>query len=68
MYEIKLDPDDCERDLAGQIARIANIARELGNRMRKEDRDMTRSEAYVQAGHSASLLRAWLTFCRHARN
>jgi hypothetical protein len=58
MYEIKIGPGDCERDLAAEIARIANLARELGNTLRKENRDMTKGEAYVQAGHSASLLKA----------
>ena len=61
MYEIKLNPERCESDLAGEIARIANMARDLGNRMRKENRDMTKGEAYMQAGQSASLLKAWLT-------
>ena len=68
MYEIKLDPGHCELALAVEIARIANMAREFGNRLRKEDRDMTKDEAYILAGHSASLFKAWLTCCRQGRN
>lgn len=57
MYSIKLRPDHFEEDLAKEIARIANIARQLGLKLRAENRDMTKEEAYVQLGHSASLLR-----------
>jgi hypothetical protein len=42
------------------IARIANLSRKLGYRLAKEDRNMTPEEAYVQLGHSASLLKAVL--------
>lgn len=58
MYEIKLRSDHFEEDLAKEIARIANISRQLGLRLRAENRDMTREEAYAQLGQSASLLRA----------
>lgn len=68
MYEIKLAPDNCERDLAAEIARIANMARELAITMRRGGRDMTKGEAYVQAGHSASLLKAGLVCYRQTRN
>lgn len=53
-----------ERDLAREIARIANIARRLALKMKKEDRDMTKDEAYTELAHSASLLRAVLTYVR----
>jgi hypothetical protein len=42
MYEISLNPDAFERDLAKEIARIANISRVLGLKMRQEDKDMTK--------------------------
>jgi hypothetical protein len=58
MYPVKLSKDNFENDLAREIARIANLTRELGYTMRAEKRNMTRREAYVQLGHSASLLRA----------
>jgi len=58
MYEITLRPDHFEEDLAKEIARIANISRQLGLKLRAENRNMTKEEAYVQLGHSASLLRA----------
>lgn len=58
MYDIKLRPDHFEEDLAKEIARIANISRQLGIKLRAENRNMTKEEAYIQLGHSASLLRA----------
>ena len=58
MYKITLRPDHFEEDLAKEIARIANISRQLGLKLRTENRNMTKEEAYVQLGHSASLLRA----------
>lgn len=60
MYPITLGKKDFEADLAIQIARIANISRKLGYKMRAENRNMTKQEAYIQLGHSASLLRAVL--------
>jgi len=60
MYEISLRPDHFDEDLAKEIARIANISRRLGLKLRTENRDMTQEEAYVQLGHSASLLKAVL--------
>ncbi len=60
MYTINLSNKDFEADLAREIARIANLSRKLGYKMREEKRDMTKQEAYVQLGHSASLLRAVL--------
>ncbi len=59
MYEIIIKN---ENDLAGEIARIANISRMLGLKMEKENRDMTSDEAYSQLGHSASLLKAVLNY------
>jgi hypothetical protein len=61
MYEIKLSSDNFEADLAKEIARIANISRQLAFKMKAENRDMTKEEAYVQLGHSASLLKAVLS-------
>jgi hypothetical protein len=60
MYTIKLSNDHFEADLAREIARIANLSRQLGYRLSNEKRDMTPDEAYVQLGHSASLLKAVL--------
>lgn len=60
MYAITLRPDRFEEDLSGEIARIANTARYLAFRLQKENRTMTRQEAYRQLGHSASLLQAIL--------
>jgi hypothetical protein len=60
MYEINLRPDRFEEDLAKEIARVANISRMLGLKLRAENRDMTQKEAYAQLGHSASLLKAVL--------
>lgn len=60
IYGIILRDDHFEEDLSREIARIANISRLLGYKMRAENRDMTPQEAYIQLGHSASLLRAVL--------
>ncbi len=60
MYSIKLKPDHFEEDLAREIARIANITRKLGYKLRAEKRALTKDEARVQLGHSASLLKAVL--------
>jgi len=60
MYAITLKADDFEEDLAREIARIANLSRKLGYKLRSENRVITKEEAYVQLGHSASLLKAVL--------
>lgn len=49
-----------EKDLAREVARVANLSKQLGHRMEDEDRLMTREEAYRQITHSASLLKAIL--------
>jgi hypothetical protein len=60
MYEIHLRPDRLEEDLSKEIARIANISRTLAHTLKKENRPMTKEEAYRQLGHSASLLKSVL--------
>ncbi|MEN6624436.1 MAG: hypothetical protein ABFD50_23170 [Smithella sp.] len=60
MYDITLRNDCFEEDLSKEIARIANISRLLGQKIRAENRDMTPQEAYIQLGHSSSLFRAVL--------
>ena len=60
MYEINLRPDHFEEDLAKEVARIANVSRVLGVKLRTENRDMTSNEGLAQIGHSASLLKAVL--------
>ena len=62
MYPINLRPDFFEEDLSKEIARIANLSRKLGHNLKTENRDMTKEEAYVQLGHSVSLLRAILKY------
>ena len=68
MYPITLSKKDFEADLAREIARIANLSRKLGYKLREEKRDMTKQEAYVQLGHSTSLLRAVLQHYNHGSN
>ena len=60
MYPITLSKKDFEADLAREIARIANLSRILGYKLRAEKRDMTKQEAYIQLGHSALLFKAVL--------
>jgi hypothetical protein len=60
MYTIDLRPDHFEEDLAREIARMANQSKQLGYTLKKENRDMTQEEAYMQLGHSASLAKSVL--------
>lgn len=60
MYPIALDPEHFEESLAKEIARIANLSLSLGLALRSERRNLTRQEAHIQLGHSASLVRAVL--------
>jgi hypothetical protein len=60
MYKIALSDDRFEADLTREIARIANLSRLLGYKLRAGKRNMTQQEAYIQLGHSASLLKAAL--------
>ncbi|WP_164926884.1 hypothetical protein [Chlorobaculum tepidum] len=53
---------DSEADLAREIAAVAESARKLGMKMRKENRDMTVDEAYTQVTRSASLFNAILAW------
>jgi hypothetical protein len=62
MYSIRLRSNNFEKDLAREIARIANGARRLGYTLKKENRDLTEEEAYMQLGHSASLIKAILKY------
>ena len=62
MYPIILRQDNFEEGIAREISRIANISRMLGIKLRTENRNMTKEEAYTQLGHSASLLRAILRY------
>jgi hypothetical protein len=51
-----------EADLEKEIAAVAESARQLGMKMRKENRNMTTEEAYTQVARSASLFRAILSW------
>ncbi len=62
MYNIILSADNFEEDLSKEIARIADLSRELGHKLKKENRDMTKTETYIQLGHSASLLKSILKY------
>jgi hypothetical protein len=53
-----------EQELAGEIARIANISLALGYKIESEKRLLTKEEAYIQLGHSVSLLKAILQYAR----
>jgi hypothetical protein len=48
--------------LAKEIARIANISIKKGYRLEKENRLLTKDEAYEQISHSASLFKAVLRY------
>ncbi len=51
-----------EADLAKEIAAVAESARQLGIKMRQENRNMSVEEAYAQIARSASLFKAILTW------
>ena len=51
-----------EKDLANEIARIADVSKELGYRIEAQDRLLTKEEAYTQISHSASLFKAILAY------
>ena len=57
IYHMKIKS---EKDLAREIARIANISKQYGYWFEKESRLITKEEAYAQISHSASLLKAIL--------
>ena len=51
-----------EKDLAREIARIANISIKLGYKIGAENRPLSKEEAYRQISHSASLFKGILKF------
>ena len=59
IYPIKIES---EEDLAKEVAKIANDAKELGYKLEEENRLLTRDEAYRQISRSASLFRAILDY------
>jgi len=59
IYPIKIAS---EYDLAKEIAKIANDAKELGYKLEEENRLLTKDEAYRQISRSASLFRAILDY------
>lgn len=59
IYPIQIKSED---DLVKEIVRVANLSMKLGYQLEKENRMLTKEEAYVQLGHSASLLRAILDY------
>jgi hypothetical protein len=61
LYAIKIDS---EEDLVKEIARIANLSMKLGYQLESEDRLLTKEEAYIQLGHSASLVKAILEYAK----
>lgn len=60
MYSLTLGQNNFEEALAREVAGIADRARRLALKLKKEKRDMTKEEAYIQLGQSASLLKAVL--------
>jgi hypothetical protein len=62
LYPISIKTED---DLIEHIVRIAQKAKDLGYRMEKENRDMTKEEAYHQLSDSASLFKAVLEYVNY---
>jgi len=65
LYDIVIRNED---DLMREILKIAKISKALGYKLRKEDRMITLKEAYIQLGHSASLLKAVIAYCDRMKN
>ena len=59
IYPVKIET---EEDLAKEVAKIANDAKELGYKLEEENRLLTKDEAYKQISRSASLFRAILDY------
>jgi hypothetical protein len=59
IYPIKIES---EKDLAKEIARIANLSMKKGYQIEDENRLLTKEEAYEQISRSASLFRAILKY------
>lgn len=59
IYSIKIES---EKDLANEIARIANLSLKKGYQIQDEKRLLTKEEAYEQISHSASLVKAILRY------
>jgi hypothetical protein len=64
LYPISIKNED---DLIQNIARIARKAKDLGFKLRKEDRDMSKKEAYEQLSDSASLFKAVLKYVGYTK-
>jgi hypothetical protein len=69
LHKIKIYPMtiNSEKDLAEQIARIANLSKVLGYKIEDEGRLLTYDEAYAQISHSASLFKAILEYVENMR-
>ena len=61
IYPIKIES---EKDLANEIARIANLSLKKGYQIQDEKRLLTKEEAYEQISHSASLFKAILEYVK----
>lgn len=59
IYPIKIES---EEDLVKEIAKIADVAKNLGYKLEEENRLLTKNEAYRQISRSASLFRAILDY------
>jgi hypothetical protein len=59
VYPIKIKS---EKDLANEIARIANLSLRKGYQIQDEKRRLSKTEAYEQISHSASLFKAILEY------
>jgi len=59
IYPIQIKSED---DLVREIERIANLSMKLDYQLEAENRMLSKEEAYVQLGHSASLLKAVLDY------
>jgi len=65
IYPIKIES---EKDLANEVARIANLSLKKGYQIQDAKRLLTKEEAYKQISHSASLFKAILEYVKKVDN
>ncbi|RMG03158.1 MAG: hypothetical protein D6726_06135 [Nitrospirae bacterium] len=67
MKPVVIRPGHLEVDVAREVARVANISRRLGKRLKDEGRVISKEEAYGQLGLCASLIKGVLGALREVK-
>lgn len=67
MKPVKIRSEHLEVDVASEVARVANITRKLGKKLKGEGRVISKGEAYAQLGLCASLIKGVLEAVRDVK-